>query len=118
MPFALDAFRSAYGESPEILREICEIYREQAPQRIETIRRGIDASDFPEISKAAHSLANTSGTLKYDDAVVVARELEEAARNADLAACRASAIRLIPMIEEMLSAVVAQVDSSPGAGDA
>jgi HPt (histidine-containing phosphotransfer) domain-containing protein len=109
MAFTLDEFTKAYGDNPEILREIFRLYLRQAPERIATIREGLRHQDFSLISAAAHSLANTSGTLKSRSAVAAARALETAARSEEPEACRREADRLESTVEEIVRAVAAEL---------
>ena len=102
MSYDLERFRSAYRENPDIMREILRLYREEAPQRLEAIRRGLGESDFDRIAGAAHSLANTRGTLQCPEAVSSAHTLEEAARRRDAPACTRELDRLEAFVREVV----------------
>ncbi len=101
--FDLGSFAASYGDSPEIMREILRLYLDEAPQRLESMRKGLTERDFARVAKAAHSLANTSGTLQSDRAVRAARKLEEAARREDHESSKAAATALQSVVEAMLS---------------
>lgn len=113
MSYDLEAFRSAYRENREIMREIMRLYRDEAPQRLDTIRQGLASDSFDEIASAAHSLANTSGTLQCPDAVAAAHALEEAARRADADACGSELERL----ERFVGEVVGQIGDALAGDD-
>lgn len=102
MSYDVEPFRDAHRQNPDIMREIMRLYREEAPQRLETVRQGLAGSDFDAIAGAAHSLANTSGTLQCPEAVSAAHALEEAARRADAEACRGEFDRLEPLVSEVV----------------
>lgn len=82
--------------------EIMRLYREEAPQRLDSVRQGLAGSDFDAIASAAHSLANTSGTLQCPEAVSAAHALEKAARRADAEACRSEFGRLEPLVSDVI----------------
>jgi HPt (histidine-containing phosphotransfer) domain-containing protein len=103
--FDLQRFVASYRERSDILREILCIYREEAPERLRSIRDGIAASDHRAVAKAAHSLANTCGTLESMDGVQEARALEIAARYGEEEKIRESAGSLTAIVEAMLSEI-------------
>ena len=102
MSYDVEQFRNTHRQNPEVMREIMRLYREEAPQRLETVRQGVAGSDFDAIAGAAHSLANTSGTLQCPEAVAAAHALEEAARRTDADACRREYERLEPLVGEVV----------------
>jgi len=104
-PIDRRALEESCRESPSLMREIFCIYLEEAPERLRALRAGLGGSDYPAVARAAHSLANTSGTLNSEPAVAAARLLEEAARREDPAACREAAERLIPTVESILTGI-------------
>jgi HPt (histidine-containing phosphotransfer) domain-containing protein len=107
-PFDLNSFMAAYGDSPEIMREILRLYRDEAPARLSSIDEGIEEGDYGRVAKAAHSLANTSGTLQSKQAVQAARALENAAREAKPDECRSHASRLV----QIVNGIVRQINSA------
>ena len=98
-------FARAYADSPAVLEEITAIYLEEVPHRITTIEQSLDPVDFGVLIKAAHSLANTSGTLQAHGAVGASRELEAAARESDEQRTLDAATRLLPLVREMLERI-------------
>ncbi len=104
--FDLERFIANYSDRPDILREILRLYREEAPERLQTIRNGIARPDYATVARAAHSLANTCGTLESLDGVREARALELAARHEEGEAARVSAQSL----EAIVAAMVAEID--------
>lgn len=103
MSYDVEDFRSAHRDNPEIMREILRLYRDEAPQRLETIRQSLAGGAFDEVAAAAHSLANTSGTLQCPEAVTAAQALEEAARRADAEGCRRELDRLEPIVSDVVA---------------
>lgn len=119
--FDLQRFIANYSERSDILREILRLYCEEAPKRLQSIRDGIAASDDRAVGKAAHSLANTCGTLESLDGVREARALEIAARHGETETIRRKAQSLTAIVEAMVCEIdeyLAREDSSEsGAGN-
>ncbi|MFP4551563.1 MAG: Hpt domain-containing protein, partial [Spirochaetales bacterium] len=103
--FNLDDFARSYTDSPEVLHEIFNLYVEEAPQRIKAVEAGLSSGDFDAVAKAAHSLANTSGTLQSTVTAEAARELESAARMKDEQQSEIAAKRLIALVRNILGRV-------------
>lgn len=83
-PFNLAKLEDEYSDAPDVLEEITSIFCEEAPQRLELLQSGVSNSDAGQVQKAAHSLANTTGTLMAERALALARATEESARAGDL----------------------------------
>ena len=78
--YNLQALVDAYSDSLDILEEILSIFSEETPERLEALERAAEAKDFESVHRIAHGLANTTGTLKADHALLTAREIERLAR--------------------------------------
>ncbi len=102
-PLSVEDFRRAYGDSPEVMREILRLYCDEAPRKLSAIEDGLARSDAEVVAKAAHSLANTSGTLQSKPAVRAARALEAAAREHDMSAAREHTDRLTPIVNAIVA---------------
>jgi PAS domain S-box-containing protein len=111
--YHLDDFVQNYAENPAVLEEILRLFAEEAPERLRAIEVGLARGDFKEIADAAHSLANTCGTLQSDAGTAAARELEAAARADDGSGCSNALSRLSPAVESVLDAI-RQYKSSSG----
>jgi HPt (histidine-containing phosphotransfer) domain-containing protein len=81
--FDLGRFEQEYAEAPDIMAEILSIFTAQTPQRIEMLEEGLREQDPGRVATAAHSLANTTGTLMAERALTLARATEAAARAED-----------------------------------
>jgi HPt (histidine-containing phosphotransfer) domain-containing protein len=111
-PFELSRLEREYADAPDILSEILAIFTEETPERLHMLREGIREDDPARVQKAAHSLANTSGTLMAERALKLARATEESARAADLPTMRKRAEILAAEIERMRD----QIESARNAG--
>lgn len=108
-PFDVSALEQEYADAPDILTEIFTIFAEETPERLEMLRSGIRESDAARVKKAAHSLANTSGTLRAERALWLARSTEAAAREEDTAAMTEHAERLIEEASQILEQIRARL---------
>ena len=103
----IDQVIATYRDSPELLSEIFAIFLEEAPQRLQALQQAATQRDFDSARRAAHSLANTTGTLRADEALKVAREVESAARSADGARLQQATSELVQAVEEVVAAIEA-----------
>ena len=129
--FSLAPMFERYQDSADILTQVLELFVTETPDRLRRIIEAAGMSpnaeaggtapvEFDTVSKLAHKLANTTGTLGGEEALEVARNLETAARAADTAETRRLVKKLIPPVEEMVGVVSATLGavgdstSSPG----
>ena len=113
-PFDLGPFLAGHAETPEVASEILRIYLDEAPLRLRAARDGLAAGNGAAVRAAAHSLANTCGTLHAPAAVARARELEVDARGDDPAATARALARLAPEVSRVLAAVEAHLTAGRG----
>lgn len=104
-PFDLSALEAEYADAPEVLEEIFSIFLEETPQRLQMLRDGITDGDAARVKKAAHSLANTSGTLMAQRALTLARATESAARDENLDEMGSQAELLRDEVEQILEQI-------------
>ncbi len=103
--FDISVLEQNFGDDPDVLESILQIFLEEAPQRVAAIRQGVQDGDHHAVKKAAHSLANTTGTLEAERALLLARATEEAARSADHALVTERAGLLLDEVERILSQI-------------
>ncbi len=104
---AIEQVITAYESSPELLEEIFDIFTEDAPERLAALRQAATGADYAQARRAAHSLANTTGTLQCESALEAARHAEAAARSADAAALVDATAELSCAVDAMLAAIEA-----------
>ena len=68
----------------ELLLELIDVFLEDAPQRIQAVRRALEAHDAEALYKAAHALKGSAGNFGAPDVVSRAIRLEAVARENDL----------------------------------
>lgn len=106
--YDLQALVDAYSDSLDILDEILSIFSEETPQRIEALEKAAEEKDFESVHRIAHGLANTTGTLKADHALMTAREIERLAREEQDEGLQELVERLNRQVEEMLHQIEAR----------
>jgi two-component system, sensor histidine kinase and response regulator len=73
------------GGDEQLLKEVVKIFLEETPKLIARLQQGVQDSTPEIIERAAHSLKGQLGYLGLEAIAKVARELEEAGRNKQLA---------------------------------
>jgi HPt (histidine-containing phosphotransfer) domain-containing protein len=103
---SLNEFIEMYQDDPEILEEILSIFLEETPERIEIIEGSIETKDFARITKAAHSIANSTGTLKASRSLHHARTLEQVSREENIEKVRET----FPLLRENLNVLISEAE--------
>ena len=73
----------------ELLQELIDVFLEDAPQRIDGVRRALAAGDAEALYQAAHALKGSAGNFGAPDVVSRAMHLEAHAREDNLDAAAA-----------------------------
>ncbi len=109
----LHPFIETHRDNPPVMHEILRLFAVEAPQRLVSIEAALPdertGCDFAAVAKAAHSLANTCGTLQCSAAVEEARALESAAREERSTPCLVHARRLVPVVTALAEEVQAYI---------
>ena len=101
--YTLTPLLEDYSDSPEILQEILRIFLDETPGRLEALRNGVQEDDRETVAKTAHSLANTTGTVRGETAMQQARDAEYAARHGSAEEMAEAVNALLEEVEQMLS---------------
>ncbi len=75
---------SRIGGDEELLQELCQIFLENSPKLLQTLRQAVADGDADGVMRAAHSLKGESGYLSASATSHAARQLEEMGRNKNL----------------------------------
>lgn len=109
-PATLENLRELAGEEdPDLVSELVEMYLEDAPRRIEEIRRALHAGDAHALAQAAHTLKGSSGNMGATRVQELAAGLQEAGDSGDLSGAEeklASLERAFDRAKEALLALV------------
>lgn len=83
---ALDGSRleKEFGDSPEILAELRDLFLEHIPPLVAEIERAVAAGDSAALARHAHSLKGACSTYGAPRLTAVGRALEEAGKNGAL----------------------------------
>lgn len=105
----LQQFVETHRDNLPVMHEILQLFAVEAPERLASIEAALPddraGCDYAAVAKAAHSLANTCGTLQCAVAVEEARALESAARDERPTPCLVHAGRLAPIVTALVEAV-------------
>jgi HPt (histidine-containing phosphotransfer) domain-containing protein len=93
------------GDDMELLRDIVQIYLEDAPVMIERIHTAIDHSDNNALQRAAHSLKGLAATLSASEVVGAASRLEHIAASRNLSEAAKTAAEVEDRVRELNDAV-------------
>ena len=94
-----------FGGAPEILIELRDLFLEHAPTLYDGIRQSAEDGDVQTVVEKAHSLKGACATYGAERLTLVCKEIEIAARNADLDTVRAYDDHLTREYEAVLEAV-------------
>ncbi len=104
-PKSLDRLREWGGE--KLLSEMVRLFLENAPQRMEQIRRGAGEGNLDEGERGAHSLKSSAANLGAERLRALSAESEKAASEGD----RDTVASLLPQLEEAFSQVITALQS-------
>jgi HPt (histidine-containing phosphotransfer) domain-containing protein len=90
-----------------LLQEIIDVFLEDAPQRIERVRRALGARDAEDLYNAAHALKGSAGNFSAPNVVGHARRLEALALEGDLHAAAIEFGFLLPDMDRLVAELAA-----------
>jgi two-component system, sensor histidine kinase and response regulator len=71
------ALLARVGGDQEVFSELCDIFLDDAPKRLATIRASIESGDCAGVRAAAHAFKGAAGVFDADEVVDAARRLEQ-----------------------------------------
>jgi HPt (histidine-containing phosphotransfer) domain-containing protein len=80
-------FRQQIGHDPDLLIEIIDLFLAERTDQINEMRSALGAKDYDRLSRLAHTMKGSVGTLHAAQAKTRAEELELAARKREHAIC-------------------------------
>ena len=89
----------------ELLVEMVQLYVEDAPRALKTMRSALQQGDLHALERAAHSVKGSSANLAANPAADAAQRLEQDARRGDRAAAEASLAALESVMGQLLPAL-------------
>ncbi len=94
---AIDALRALNPEDDSFLRDLIQIYLDDAPKRVADIEAAAASQDARRLTLAAHSLKGSSSNFGANQLRALSEELEELGRKSALDGVAA---RVAPLKEE------------------
>jgi protein-histidine pros-kinase len=101
----LDLVRRRFFDDLTLLREVYNMYMQDAPQRLRTVQESLAAGNTAAAGKAAHSLKGISGSVGSTRLSEAAQVVEKAGRADDLAAAR----KAFPLLEMLLEQTMNEI---------
>jgi HPt (histidine-containing phosphotransfer) domain-containing protein len=101
----LDSVLQRMENDRELVREIFEVFIEEAPVRAERFKAALAASDMDAVMRLAHALKGASGTLTAEPLRQACYDLEHAARAGE----KEKVDALAPPVFDMLEKTVARM---------
>jgi len=95
------------GNDHELLREIVQIYVEDAPAILERIQAAVNAADAAVLQHAAHSLKGLASSLSAYEVVGAAARLEHVGASRNLAEAPQTLDEVNQRVEELNNAIQA-----------
>ncbi len=92
--------------TPEQQKSLVDTLATEMRQRLDEIVRGLEKSELSLVIRAAHSLKSAVGLFNAKPLVLIADQLEQAARNGDLA----SVSKLFPPLRALANQVQIEID--------
>jgi HPt (histidine-containing phosphotransfer) domain-containing protein len=93
------------GNDEDLLRDIIQIYLEDAPGMVKRIHAAVEENDANTLQRAAHSLKGLASTLSAHEVVDVAYRLEHIAATRNLADAAKTAAEVDQRVDELSRAV-------------
>jgi HPt (histidine-containing phosphotransfer) domain-containing protein len=101
------------GGDEKLFHEIIEIFLDDVPKHMASLRRAIAAGDAEAVEGAAHTLKGELGYLGISEVSQKARELEEFGKNSDLRFAADLYATLASELSELLSSMRGTMGANP-----
>jgi signal transduction histidine kinase/CheY-like chemotaxis protein len=96
------------GGSHDLLQEVIDLFLEDSPKQIESIRKALADGDTTAVYRAAHTLKGSVGHFEAHNAVALAQRLEARARDGSID----SAIEVFALLTEEMDALQTRLGST------
>ncbi|MGE4552743.1 MAG: Hpt domain-containing protein [Desulfovibrionaceae bacterium] len=103
--FQAEAILQGVGDDEELARELLQAYSEDAPLRLEALRRAIADDDAEAASRTAHSLKGMSGVVRIRVLADMSLGMELTARGGDMDGVR----QRFPLLEATLAQALGEI---------
>ncbi|MEX2530232.1 MAG: Hpt domain-containing protein [Gemmatimonadota bacterium] len=100
--FDRDAALRQAGDDDEILRELAEVFLEQAPELVDRIRTSASAGEPSELRRAAHTMKGSATVFAAAPVAEAALRVETLAREERMEEADAAVEALEPLVERLV----------------
>jgi HPt (histidine-containing phosphotransfer) domain-containing protein len=106
---AIDAreFLARLGGNSELLCEVIDMYLNEYPTRLTTLREALVRQDWPAIQQTAHTMKGTAASIAAEPAYQIATSVERAANAADADSVAAALSALEQELQRLAQALLA-----------
>lgn len=111
MNTVLDSHRIEQLQSlggPNLLEQMCGLFLEHAPDRINGVLKGWEEKDFKRIERNAHSLKSSSGNLGAMELMNLCQKIESAAEQSNATMLSELLVNFKKMAQAVMKAVTRQ----------
>jgi two-component system sensor histidine kinase/response regulator len=105
------AFAEQVGFDPDLCTEIIDLFLEERGEQLLQMAQALAAHDFPVLSRVAHTIKGSLGTLHAPRARLRAQELEAASKGGHLDGCQQLLKALETDIEDLIPELLQQRNS-------
>lgn len=105
MPFDLAAALHRVEGDQELFKELVGLFLENTPALLAELEEALRQGDAARALRAAHSLKGSAGNFAAQDVFELAREIEQAAKNDDLAYVHSKVTSLREQVERLMDAL-------------
>ena len=96
--------RASMSDDGTIARQLIDIYAKDSPKQLDDAAEALEQRDMVALGRAAHSLKSTSASMGATVVSGLARELEQHAKEEDVARAAAALERLRPAVSDTIAA--------------
>lgn len=98
-------FMDRIGNSESLATRLISLYRDTMPQELEQVHQFVDKGQFSDVSKLAHKIKGSSGSLGAVQVASVAESIEMAGRDEDTVKLKMLAQELTNSVDEFLAVI-------------
>ena len=99
---AAEEFREQVGDDSDLITEIVDLFCADVEQQLPNMKRSLQSGDLLTLSRSAHSIKGSLGSLFAKRAAARAQALESAAKAGDAASSGPALAALETAIQELL----------------
>src|SRR4029077_6670898 len=99
------ALLARVGGDPILFRDVIELFLDDCPNQIDTIRQAIHDQQTDRVYRAAHKLKGSAGNFDAHEIMALLQRLEARARDGDLQTCGSVFVEIEAEDERLMSAL-------------